>query len=73
MKAAIKDAYIAKLQQHYPTFYLPGSRPLDLAVMAADRALAGALKLEGECWSAAVTDVTGLTRWTMADLAGLPE
>ena len=73
MKAAIKDAYVAKLQQHYPTLYLPGSRPLDLAVMAADRALAGALKLEGECWSAAVEDVTGLTRWTMADLAGLVE
>ena len=44
-----------------------------LAVMAADQALAGRLKLEGECWFAAVEDVTGLTRWTMADLAGLPE
>lgn len=73
MKAAIKDAYIAKLQQHYPTLYLPGSRPLDLAVMAADQALRGQLALRGECWSAAVEDVTGLTRWTMADLAGLPE
>lgn len=72
MKAAIKSAYIAKLQQTYP-FYTDGSRPLELAEMAARQALAGQLNLKGECWSTAVTDVTGWTRWTMRQLAGLPE
>lgn len=73
VKDAIKTAYIAKLQQAYPTLYLRGSRPLELAEMAADQALRGQLNLKGECWSAAVTDVTGWTRWTMAMLAELPE
>lgn len=73
MKAAIKDAYLAKLQHTHPTIYQTGSRPLELAGLAADQALVGRLKLEGECWSAAVQDVTGWSRWTMASLAGLPE
>lgn len=73
MKAAIKDAYIAHLQQAYPTLYPSGSRPLELAGLAADQALRGQLNLKGECWSAAVTGVTGWTRWTMSALAGLPE
>lgn len=73
MKAAIKDAYLAKLQHTYPTIYQTGSRSLELAGLVADQALAGALNLKGECWSAAVTDVTGWSRWTMAMLAGLPD
>ncbi len=73
MKAAIKDAYLAKLQHTHPTIYQTGSRPLELAGLAADRALAGALALKGECWSAAVQDVTGWSRWTMRQLAELPE
>lgn len=73
MKAAIKDAYIAKLREAYPTTYPSGSRSLELAGLAADQALRGQLNLKGECWSAAVQDVTGWTRWTMASLAGLPE
>lgn len=73
MKAAIKDAYLAKLQHTHPTIYQTGSRSLELAELAADRALMGVLRLEGECWSAAVQDVTGWSRWSMAMLAELPD
>ena len=68
LAAMLTDALVQYLvwKQWPKIFLIEGSNP-------ADRALAGALKLEGECWSAAVEDVTGLTRWTMADLAGLPE
>lgn len=73
MKAAIKTAYIAKLQHTYPTLYLPGSKPLQLAEIAADNALSGRLKLEGECWTWAIRKVTGHKSMTMRDLANLPE
>lgn len=71
MKQAIKTLYIQKLQAAYP-FYTEGSRPLELAAQAADKALAGSVKLEGDCWNEAVREVTGLTRWTMRALAELP-
>lgn len=46
MKNKIKALYIQKLQATYP-FYVDGSRPLELANQAADKALAGKVKLEG--------------------------
>lgn len=73
MKAKIKAAYIAALKKTYPGIYTPGSRSLELAGEAADNALAGRLKLRGECWSAALEEVTGTHRHTMAALAALPE
>lgn len=72
MKNKIKALYIQKLQATYP-FYVDGSRPLELANQAADKALAGKVKLQGECWESAVREATGLKTWTMATLAGLEE
>lgn len=73
MKAKIKAAYIAALKKTYPGIYTPGSRSLELAGEAVDNALAGRLKLRGECWSAALEEVTGTHRHTMAALAALPD
>lgn len=71
MKSKIKALYIQKLQATYP-FYIEGSRPLELANQAADKALAGKLKLEGECWESAVREATGLKTWTKKMIEGLP-
>ncbi len=48
-KTNIKACYIANLQATYP-FYTEGSRPLEMARLAADTALSGVGKLDGECW-----------------------
>ena len=52
-KKSIKAAYIDALQKTYP-FYTEGSRPLAMAENAADKALSGVMRLEGDCWSAAL-------------------
>jgi hypothetical protein len=71
-KREIKAAYIAKLQSRYP-FYTDGSKPLALANEAADKALAGLYRLEGDCWFEALA-LAGLTkRSTIAQIAALPE
>jgi hypothetical protein len=73
MKAKIKAAYLRKLVETYPDIYTPESRALNLAGLAADNALAGRLKLVGECWYSALEEATGSKRvWRMADLAALP-
>jgi len=72
MKSAIKKLYIEKLQSTYP-FYAEGSKPLAMANQAADAALSGKIKLDGDCWNSAVKEVTGLSRWTMRNLAELPD
>lgn len=71
-KTKIKARYIALLKVRYP-LYTEGSRPLALAHDAADAALTGKIKLEGECWEQAVREVSGLSRWTMCQLSELPE
>jgi hypothetical protein len=69
-KATLKARYIANLQATYP-FYVEGSRPLQLANEAADAALAGTLKLKGECWDKALKEC-GLPKGiTLKALAGL--
>lgn len=73
MKDAIKTAYIAHLQQAYPTIYLTGSSAMAFAEAAAGQALAGRLRLQGECWSLAVFEVTGERGLSRDDLKGLPE
>jgi hypothetical protein len=73
MKSEIKKRYLEALPVMYPAIYTPGSHPLELANTAADNALAGKLKLEGAAWENAVKGVTGWNRWTMAQLAALPE
>ena len=52
-KSEIKARYIENLRAAYP-FYTDGSKPLAAAHMAADAALAGKMKLEGECWDRAL-------------------
>jgi len=73
MKTEIKARYLAELPKVYPNIYTPESRPLKLANIAADNALAGRMVLKGDVWAEAVKRVTGWTRWTMAQLAELPE
>lgn len=74
MKAKIKAAYIAALKKTYPDIYTPESRALNLAGMAADKALAGEMLLKGECWSAALEEVTRKRKiWLLRELKALPE
>lgn len=68
----IRDAYIRILQARY-SFYNEGSKPLELAYLAADRALAGLMKLEGECWELALEQHGLPKRTTLKSLAALPE
>ena len=71
-KSSIKAKYIATLKELYP-FYLEGSRPLELANLAADKALAGKMKLEGAAWTQALL-LHGIDakRVTLKALAELP-
>lgn len=70
-KAEVKVAYIQELQARYP-FYTEGSRPLQLANEAADKALAGLVRLEGEAWFAALARAGLNKRSTRAEIAALP-
>jgi len=71
LKESIRASYIALLQETYP-FYVEGSRPLALAHVAADAALAGKVKLKGDCWEMALI-ANGLSpRITLKALAALP-
>ena len=70
-KSSIKAKYIATLQELYP-FYTEGSRPLELANLAADKALDGKMRLDGAAWFQALL-LHGLDkRTTLKTLAELP-
>jgi hypothetical protein len=69
-KAQVKAAYIAALRRTYP-FYTEGSRALELAHLAADKALAGAMKLEGAAWDEALKECGLSPRVTLRQLAAL--
>ena len=73
-KSKIKADYLARLQARYG-FYMPGSKPLTLAGMAADKALAGEIRLEGDCWFDALraAGVRNPTSATRKEIASLPE
>ena len=73
MKSQIKAAYLTELIEVYPEIYSEGSRPLELAKVAADNALSGKLKLEGRVWEKTVKQVTGWPRWTRKMLSALPD
>lgn len=75
MKLQIRHDYLNNLETMYRgrVDYSSGSRPRELAIKAADAALAGSIKLEGDAWEKAVRGVTGWTRWTKAMIAALPE
>lgn len=71
-KSSIKKDYIEILQNLYE-FYTEGSRPLELANLAADKALAGKMKLEGAAWhQALLAHGIDSKRVTLKTLAGLP-
>lgn len=72
MKASIKKRYIELLQSNF-AFYTEGSRPLKMANEAADNALAGKLKLTGDCWFQALTEHNLKKTITQKALAALPE
>ena len=77
-KSAIKAAYLAGLEQTYEWAGREGTarnRGMMLASQAADNALAGELKLEGECWWRALeaNGVTNPKRATRDQLAALPD
>lgn len=71
-KSSIKAKYIVTLKELYP-FYSEGSKPLELANLAADKALAGKMKLKGAAWHQALL-VHGIDpkRVTLKALAELP-
>jgi hypothetical protein len=70
-KAAVKSAYITNLKARYP-FYTDGSRPLEMANEAADAALEGRVRLQGDCWSLALQQCGLNQRITLRELAALP-
>ena len=73
-KSKIKSEYVARLQRTY-AFCTTGSRPLTLAMRAADKALAGEIRLEGDCWFDAlkVAGVRNPRSATRKEIASLPE
>lgn len=71
-KAGMRELYIAELQAHYP-FYTEGSRPLELAYMAVDKALSGGMKLSGDCWERVLRTYSLPLNVTAKALAALPE
>jgi len=71
-KAGIKDQYLATLKVLYPS-YTEGSRPLALAEMAADNALAGKVRLTGEAWERALATYGLPKTVTLKALAALPD
>ena len=68
----IKADYLSRLQDRYG-FYEPGSRALTLANLAADNALMGIRKLEGECWFDALKAAGLPKNITLRELAKLPD
>ena len=74
-KRAIHAAYIEGLKQTYPWARDGGvaqERGLALAAQAADKALAGKLKLEGRIWFEALAQNGVQKSSSMKILAGLP-
>ena len=71
-KEGIRDLYIAQLQARYP-FYTEGSKPLEMARLAVDKALSGKMKLEGECWERTLAVYSLPKNITLKALAALPE
>lgn len=71
-KDGIRELYIAQLQAAYP-FYTEGSRSLAVAYEAVDAALAGNLKLSGNCWERTLETYSLPKNVTRATLRDLPE
>lgn len=71
-KAKLKAAYIAALKRNY-SFYIEGSKPLELAHIAIDKALSGKMRLQGDSFDEALKE-SGLPKnITLKALSQLPE
>lgn len=73
-KLEIRHHYLNNLERIYAgkVDYSSGSRPRELAIMAADKALAGQIRLEGQAWFEALA-LAGLPKSaTRAQIAALP-
>lgn len=73
-KLEIRHHYLNKLEALYAgrVDYSSGSRAREAAIAAADAALAGLIKLEGEAWLATLA-MAGLPKnATRAQIAALP-
>lgn len=74
-KLQIRHDYLNNLETLYAgkVDYSSGSRPREMAIKAADAALAGHIRLEGEAWFAAL-EKNGLSRRsTKAQIAAIPD
>ena len=74
-KLEVRHHYLNNLERRYAgqVDYSSGSRAREIAIKAADAALAGQIKLEGEAWFAALK-LAGLPKSaTKAQIAALPE
>ena len=73
-KTQIRHDYLNNLETLYAgrVDYSSGSRPRELAIKAADAALAGDIKLEGEAWFMALASNGVQKSATMKMIEGLP-
>ena len=73
-KLEIRHHYLNNLETRYAgrVDYSSGSRAREMAIKAADAALAGSIRLEGDAWFDALA-LAGLTKQsTRAEIAALP-
>lgn len=73
-KLEVRHHYINNLVDMYAgkVDYSPGSRAREAAIKAADAALAGLIKLEGEAWFAALSSAGLPKSATKKQIAALP-
>ena len=74
-KLELRHHYLCNLEKLYAgkVDYSSGSRARESAIKAADAALAGHIRLEGDAWFAALA-LAGLNkRSTKAEIAALPD
>lgn len=73
-KLKIRHDYLNNLERIYAgrIDYSSGSRARELAIAAADKALAGQIRLEGEAWFEALESNGLSNRSTRAQIAALP-
>lgn len=73
-KLEVRHHYLNNLEAMYAgrVDYSSGSRARELAIKAADAALMGQIRLEGDAWFAALAEAGLSARSTRAQIAALP-
>ena len=73
-KLQLRHNYLNNLEAMYcgQVDYSSGSRAREAAIKAADAALSGSIKLEGEAWDKALASVGLSATATRAQVAALP-